>query len=209
MEVKMKKYFLIVVAFISLTEFAFAGGDQNQIRYDGEIGEGPTKQERNANLTLDSLKVTQLDENQKLIIYSIYEEEKVARDVYITLGNLYPSENTFANIQLSEQTHMDAVRNLCVKYGIDIPDVDQPVGDFSLEAMDALYKGFVAAGQTSLISALQVGIDIEIMDIADLGEALEYPNMPRDVQKVLTNLINGSISHLEAFTTAFERENIQ
>ena len=205
----MKKYFLIVVALISLTTFAFAGGDQNQTRHDGEIGEGPTQQERNANLTLDALKGTQLDETQKEIIYSIYEEEKVARDVYITLGNLYPAEDTFANIQLSEQSQMDAVRNLCVKYGIEIPD-DQSVGFFSLEAMDALYKGFVDAGDDLILSAaLQVGIDIEIMDIADLGEALEYPNMPRDVQKVLTNLINGSISHLDAFTNAFERENIQ
>ncbi|SPD73717.1 exported hypothetical protein [uncultured Desulfobacterium sp.] len=205
----MKKYLFIALALISLNSFAFAGGDQNQNQYDGSLGQGPTYQERNDNLTLDALKVTQLDENQKLIIYSIYEEEKVARDVYITLGNLYPEETTFANIQLAEQTHMDAVRRLCVKYGIEIPDVDQAVGVFNLLAMSDLYEGFIDAGDDSLSSALQVGIDIETMDIADLGEVLEYQNMPRDVQRVLTNLISGSISHLDAFTTALERENIQ
>jgi len=191
---------------MSLSSFAFAGGDQNQYRYDGEKGEGPTYQERISKPNDDVLKLAELDEDQKSIIYSIYEEEKVARDVYITLGDLYPEENTFANIQLSEQTHMDAVRNLCVKYGIDIPDVDQPVGVFSLEVMDDLYNGFVDAGDDGLLSnALQVGIDIEKMDIADLGNVLEDPNMPRDVQRVLTNLIEGSIRHLDAFTNALER----
>lgn len=202
----MKKYSLIMLAFMSLSSFAFAGGDQNQNRYDGEKGEGPTYQERISKPNIDVLKTAQLDEDQKSIIYSIYEEEKVARDVYITLGDLYPEENTFANIQLSEQTHMDAARNLCVKYGIDIPEFDQPVGEFSLEVMDDLYNGFVDAGDDGLLSnALQVGIDIEKMDIADLGNVLEDPNMPRDVQRVLTNLIEGSIRHLDAFTNALER----
>jgi len=106
------------------TTFAFAGGDQNQNRHDGELGEGATQQQRIANPNIDALQVTQLDVPLKELIYSIYEEEKVARDVYITLGELYPDENTFANIQLSEQNHMDAVRKLCVKYGIEIPADD-------------------------------------------------------------------------------------
>ena len=203
----MKKYFLIVVNLIFFTTFAFAGGDQNQNQYDGETGEGPTQQERIANPTKDALKVKQLDENQKEIIYSIYEEEKVARDVYITLGEMYFEENTFANIQLSEQAHMDAVRNLCVKYGIEIPDVDQAVGTFNIAEMGTLYDNFVNMGKSSILDALEVGKAIEIMDIADLGNALL--NMPRDVQKVLTNLISGSINHLDAFTIAIERETAQ
>jgi len=120
----MKKSFLITIALISFTTFAFAGGDQNQTRYDGAIGEGPTQQQRIANPNNDALQISQLDEAQKEYIYSIYEEEKVARDVYKALGDMYPHENTFANIQLSEQNHMDAVRRLCEKYGIPILTVD-------------------------------------------------------------------------------------
>ena len=200
----MKKPFLIVAALVSFTSFAFAGGDKNQNQNDGVIGQGPTQQERIANPNKDTLQVRQLDKYQKDIIYSIYEEEKVARDVYKTLGGKYPDENTFANIQLSEQTHMDAVRNLCVKYGIDIPPVDQGVGYFNLEEMKDLYDSFVIEGVDSKLAALKVGKKIEEMDIADLGIALE--NMPRDVQKVFTNLISGSINHLDAFTNAIERE---
>ena len=207
MEEKMKKTLLIVVALVSFTTFAFAGGDQNQNRHDGELGEGPTKKERIANPNEDALQVRQLEEYQEDIIYGIYEEEKVARDVYITLGEMYPEEKTFANIQLSEQTHMDAVRNLCVKYGISIPDVDQNVGEFYLEGMKGLYDSFVNEGAVSKLAALVVGQKIEIMDIEDLAEASN--DMPIDVQKVFTNLMNGSINHLAAFINAIERETSQ
>jgi len=196
-----------MIALISFTSFAFAGGDQNQTRYDGAIGEGPTQQQRIANPNEDALQVRQLTPDQKLALYSIYEEEKVARDVYITLGEKYSEENTFANIQWSEQNHMDAVRNLCVKYGIDIPDVDAGVGVFELPGMAGLYDSFVAQGTLSLLDALGVGQEIEIMDIEDLGGALE--GMPADVQRVLLNLISGSNNHWEAFTTALERETAQ
>ena len=203
----MKKTFLVVVALVSFTTFAFAGGDQNQNRHDGELGEGPTKQERIANPNEDALRVRQLEEYQEDIIYGIYEEEKLARDVYIMLGDMYPEENTFANIQLSEQSHMDAVRNLCVKYGISIPDVDQEVGEFNLDEMKILYTSFVNEGSDSKLAALEVGQKIEIMDIEDLAKASE--DMPTDVQKVFINLMSGSINHLDAFTNAFEREASQ
>ena len=44
----MKKTFLIVAALVSFTTFAFAGGDQNQNRHDGAIGQGFIQQEREA-----------------------------------------------------------------------------------------------------------------------------------------------------------------
>ena len=205
----MKKSFLIMVALIFFTTFAFAGGDQNQNRHDGELGEGPTQQGRIANPNIDALQVTQLDVPLKELIYSIYEEEKVARDVYITLGELYPDENTFANIQLSEQNHMDAVRKLCVKYGIEIPADDQPVGVFDLTEMGELYSYFVDLEDDSLISALQVGIAIENMDIENLREALNTEGMPKDAIRVLNNLLNASLNHFDAFTAASERETLQ
>ena len=206
----MKKSFLIMVALIFFTTFAFAGGDQNQNRHDGELGEGPTQQGRIANPNLDALQVTQLDVDLKKIIYSIYEEEKVARDVYITLGELYPDENTFANIQLSEQSHMDAVEKLCVKYGIEIPEGELvDVGDFSIEAMEILYDDYVERGQVSLEEALQVGIEIENIDIEDLGKTIYTKDMPKDAIRVLNNLLNASLNHFDAFTAASERETLQ
>jgi hypothetical protein len=207
MEENVKKTLLIAVALVSFNAFAFAGGDKNQNRYDGELGEGPTKQERISNLNEDALQVRQLEEYQKDIIYGIYEEEKLARDVYITLGEMYPKENTFANIQLSEQTHMDAVRNLCVKYGICVPEPDQEVGEFNLGEMKELYESLVSEGSQSKLNALVVGQDIEKMDIEDLAQASN--DMPIDIQKVFANLMSGSINHLATFTNAIEMETSQ
>ena len=59
-EEKVKKPLLIVAALVSFTAFAFAGGDQNQNRNDGLIGQGPTQQERIANPNKDALQVRQL-----------------------------------------------------------------------------------------------------------------------------------------------------
>jgi hypothetical protein len=202
-----KKTFLIVVALVSFTAFAFAGGDQNQNQYDGEKGQGSTYQYRIDTPNTDTLQVRQITEEQKAIIYEIYEEEKLARDVYRTLGDMYPEENTFANIQLSEQIHMDAVRNLCDKYGIAII-VSDVTGDFTIDKMIEFYatvhQTFVEEQTGSLLDALNVGKEIEIMDIDDLGIALV--GMPKDVVKVFNNLISGSINHLDAFTNAIERE---
>jgi hypothetical protein len=198
----MKKSFLIMVVLVSFTTFAFAGGDQNQNRYDGELGEGPTNQVRIDKPNKNTLQVKQLTEEQELIIYEIYEEEKLARDVYRTLGDMYPDENTFANIQFSEQTHMDAVKNLCDKYGIKIKVSDE-TGDFTITKMIEFYADIE---QMSLLDALNVGIVIENMDIKDLGLALALDGMPKDVGRVFTNLIDGSLNHLDAFENAIDRE---
>lgn len=153
----------------------------------------------------DSLNtVTQLTEDQEADLFYIYQEEKLARDVYITLGNEYPDENTFAYIQLSEQRHIDSVEQLCIKYNVDISAVNEDViGEFVLPELQELYEQLVAAGMVSLPAALQVGIDIEILDITDLEE--RAVGMPSDVVRVFENLKEGSQNHLEAFTYALSK----
>ena len=151
---------------------------------------------------------TTLSDEQKAEIFYMYQEEKVARDVYITLGgeDYYPNENTFASIQLSEQRHIDAVEGLCDKYGISKEGVNEgEVGNFVLEELQTLYDDCVTRGRESLLDALTVGEDIEIKDIEDLKEAMV--GMPNDVVNVFSNLREGSINHLEAFQSAIARES--
>ncbi|MDY0194776.1 MAG: DUF2202 domain-containing protein [Sulfurovaceae bacterium] len=147
---------------------------------------------------------TTLTSEQKDHLLFIYQEEKVARDVYITLGKVYPSENTFANIQLSEQRHMDAARNLCVKYGVNITGIDESVvGQFILPPLQELYNTCIYEGKKSQLNAVKIGELIEITDIKDLQEA--SIGMPTDVVNVYSNLEEGSYNHLEAFQTAIKR----
>jgi len=145
-----------------------------------------------------STDITQLTEEQKYTLLYMYQEEKVARDVYIYLGDLYPDENTFAYIQLSEQRHIDVVEKLCIKYDVDISAVDETdIGTFILPELQDLYDTLIVQGAPSLLEALQVGVLIEETDIADLEEAAV--GMPSDVVKVFGNIKEGSINHLEAF----------
>lgn len=149
--------------------------------------------------------VVVLTEEQKDMLFFIYQEEKVARDVYITLGNIYTNENTFASIQISEQRHIDSARGLCEKYGVSIEGVDEEsVGNFVLPVLQELYDTCVAEGKKSLLDALKVGELIEITDIDDLEHA--SVGMPEDVVSVFENLKEGSLSHLDAFTAAIARE---
>jgi len=148
----------------------------------------------------------ELTDEQKDTLFFIYQEEKVARDVYITLGKLYPNENTFASIQLSEQRHIDSARGLCETYGVSIDGVDEEsVGNFVLPVLQELYDTCVSEGQKSLLDALKVGELIEITDIDDLEEA--SVGMPADVVSVFESLKEGSLSHLDAFTAAIARES--
>ena len=146
--------------------------------------------------------VAQLTDEQKDELFYIYQEEKLARDVYITLGIEYPNENTFAYIQLSEQRHIDSAQMLCEKYGIDLSEVSEDtVGNFVLPVLQELYDTLVAQGSPpgTLLDALNVGVFIEELDIHDLTHVIEDLGMPDDVVNVYTNLREGSYNHLEAF----------
>ena len=152
--------------------------------------------------------VAELTEDQKETLFFIFQEEKVARDVYITLGKLYPEESTFANIQISEQEHILSAQVLCERYGIDTSSVnlsqeDGFVGQFELLAMQELYNQCIQLGQVSHLEALKVGELIEVTDIEDLEHAAE--GMPSDVVNVYENLKAGSFNHLDAFEKAIAR----
>ena len=128
------------------------------------------------------------------------EEEKLARDVYLYMYEKWGAE-IFANISESEQRHMDAVARLITRYGIEDPVVDDVEGVFTNEAISALYVDLTAQGAASLEAALQVGVDIEKLDIADLEDALAEVEM-RAITRVFNNLLDGSENHLAAFLNA-------
>jgi hypothetical protein len=133
----------------------------------------------------------------------MYEEEKLAHDVYVTLYNQSGSPS-FQNIANSELTHMQAIQNLLVRYALQVPDSSQ-VGVFTNAELQALYPDLVARGSQSLSEALKVGGAIEELDILDLqGRLLQTDNA--DIQQVYTSLLNGSSNHLRAFTIALANQ---
>ena len=143
----------------------------------------------------------------------IREEEKLARDVYLTLYDQYKSQ-IFANISESEQNHMDAIKGLIDKYELSDPVQNNTVGMFTNQIFTELYIELVEKGRTNYCEALQVGIDIEVLDIKDIKLALEEvdeddPDDVDDVEKVFLNLLMGSDNHLNAFENKQEANNCE
>jgi hypothetical protein len=126
------------------------------------------------------------------------EEEKLARDVYLSLYYKY-SLRVFKNISSSEQTHTDAVKILLVRYQIEDPVNSDVSGQFKNLDLQKLYDDLIVRGNISDIEALKVGATIEEIDILDLEKHIsELTNNP-DILKIYTSLKNASINHLNSF----------
>lgn len=125
------------------------------------------------------------------------EEEKLARDVYITMYSKWGAK-IFNNISRSEQTHMDAVLQLLNKYNISDPVGSNPVGVFQNTTLQNLYNQLVDEGNISMLAAYKVGATIEDLDIFDLRTALTKIDN-QDITVVYEMLTKGSRNHLRSF----------
>ena len=143
------------------------------------------------------------DQEIENLIY-LREEEKLARDVYLVMLDLW-GKVIFANISESEQRHMDAVGRLIDKYDLSDPVVDDAIGEFTNPEFTELFTQLVETGSESLEAALEVGVQIEELDIADIEQMLTETDH-RDVQNVLRNLLAGSYNHLDAFNSYLPEE---
>lgn len=136
-----------------------------------------------------------VQEQEQLL--GMIQEEKLARDVYLTLHRQWGLQ-AFENIARAESRHRQAVRNLLDRKGIDDPTDDDAIGVFADQEFVELYVRLTQKGSGSLVSALQVGLEIEEMDIADLRKAKASTNDPA-ILFLYENLERGSRNHLRAF----------
>jgi hypothetical protein len=131
----------------------------------------------------------------------VREEEKLARDTYLALYDIWGTA-VFQTIAASEQSHMDAIKKLLDKYGLEDPALDE-LGAFQDPFLQAKYHELIAWGSQSEAEALRVGGYIEEMDIIDLTERLAGIDRG-DVRRVFQNLLDGSKNHLRAFVRQYE-----
>jgi hypothetical protein len=134
------------------------------------------------------------------------EEEKLARDVYITLGDVWNTP-IFTNIASAESMHMTSVETLITRYDLDDPVGDNPVGVFVDPTLQEMYNDLIITGSRSLIDALQVGALVEEVDIEDLLDSISETETP-DVLTVWQHLLSGSQNHLVAFTSQLAAQGI-
>ena len=156
-----------------------------------------------------SLPYQSVSEEEKNMLINLRQEEKVARDVYLTLYNKYHAR-VFSNIAKAEQTHMDAVKALLDKYGIADPIAgkEDKVGAFADETFTNLYNQLVAEGNISYLDSLIVGATIEDMDIHDLDDDMANTDN-EDFEYVFTKLRTGSTHHLNAFVYNLNKQGYE
>jgi len=151
------------------------------------------------NALVSSLPHEELSESEIKGLLQMREEEKLARDVYLSLHQDW-AHRIFQNIASSEQRHMDAVKTLLDKYNMLDPVIDDTVGVFSDTKIQNLYFELVQKGRISLVHALQVGALIEDLDIFDLKEFILVADNV-DIKTVYQNLLKGSRNHMRSFVS--------
>ena len=137
------------------------------------------------------------------------EEEKLARDVYLTLFARWGLP-IFENIAASEQSHTNAVANMLDYYKLPDPVVDDTIGVFVNQELADLYHFLVneqndidVDGKVDVMDALYIGALIEEVDMEDIQHAIDATDH-EDIAELYNTLMCGSRNHLRAYVGQIE-----
>ena len=149
------------------------------------------------------LSAESITDSQKSQLVFLFEEEKLARDVYMAMGEKW-GLRVFDNISMAEINHMEHVKDLAYDYGLSLTEL--PPGEFNNQDLKDLYNSLIEKGVKSLKDALEVGRLVEETDISDIDKLLA-DNPDEDMLFVLNNLRRGSENHLRAFNRQLDFYN--
>jgi hypothetical protein len=155
------------------------------------------------------------------------EEEKLARDVYLTLAGVYPNQAVFNTIATtSEQTHTDTIRDKLALFNLPDPNPEtnnlpDSIGLFTGKEwgwyFTEKFEALTSKGKMSELDALYVGALIEELDMKDIVMCplvmidAGYPEVcglgytdASAIMNAYRSLIDGSENHLRAFVGQIE-----
>lgn len=169
---------------------------------DNQFGSGSIMLNRLSNTDGLSCHETNIIDAEKQSLIFMREEEKLARDVYLEFNRRY-AQITFANVAISEQTHMDAVLDLMNIY--NVPDSSTGVeGTFNNPDLQAFYNAMIEIGTPTLGDAYLASALIEETDIRDLMLFKENDIISSDILAAYDFLLCGSRNHLRSFVMQYE-----
>ncbi|HKK94862.1 MAG TPA: DUF2202 domain-containing protein [Anaerovoracaceae bacterium] len=117
-----------------------------------------------------------------MLTYAV-QDEYLAHGEYLAIMDEFGTQKPYSNIADSEENHLAYLEEVYTSYGLDFPE------DTS--------EGHVVMPE-DLLEAAETGVKAEIDNIAMYEKFLSY-ELPDNVKKVFTALMNGSESHLLAF----------
>ena len=170
-----------------------------------------------------------LDANESTHLTFMREEEKLARDVYLTLADMYPNSTVFQSIaEGSEQTHTDTMRDKLADFNLTDPNPNTnnlpgSIGVFTGEDYGSYFTEkfnlLVNWGANSELDALYAGAFIEELDMHDIISCptiitelkgisesecgLNYTNQ-NSLINAYNSLLDGSESHLRSYVGQIE-----
>ena len=160
----------------------------------------------NAPIQQSKVQLLPLSEAEKASVLLMREEEKLAHDVYQAMYEKWGLA-IFSNISRSEAQHMNAMKILIDRYGLNDPAHTQR-GVFTNPTMQNLYDQLVTKGSRSVEDALLVGAEIEDLDIYDLERLSKVATQP-DIKNTYAQLNKGSRNHLRSFVRWLAQRNIR
>lgn len=146
-----------------------------------------------------------ISDKEKATIVQMREEEKMARDVYLSLNEKWDHQ-VFTNISGSESYHMSMVKLLMDKFNLPDPVTknNDKRGVFENHMLQKMYNELTAAGMESSEAAFRAGAKVEEIDINDLVNAIAETSNA-DIKSTYQYLLQASYNHLRAFVRNLKR----
>jgi len=174
-----------------------------------------------AELLVNSLPTRALTDAQKETLAYMWNEEKLAKDIYLALNAVHPSPQLYNIASNAETQHQAAVQSLLKKYNLSVLDVlnpassysaetlaEIPAGRYTLPTLQNLYDTLYTMGIASAQASLEVGCMVEVTDVNDLNRDIALVSNLADVKAVFENLRAGSYSHYWAFDAGLKSAGV-
>jgi hypothetical protein len=192
-------------------------GNQSGNAQGGKEGSGI----KGPGIDLSLYPISDLSSEQKHALAYMWNEEKLAKDIYLALNNVYPTQQLEKIATQAETKHQEMVEELIERYDINITNlVDYKEnyseeelrafgpGEFGILEIQNLYNELYAHGRVSKQAALEVGCMVEVTDVNDLDKDIEIAQGIPDIVAVFENLRAGSYSHYWAFDKGLKNMGI-
>lgn len=175
-------------------------------------------------LVLNSLPTYTLTEAQKDSLYYMWNEEKLAKELYLALNAVYPA-NSLANIATNSETqHVNSMEGLLDKYQLTQNVIDQynqshpdapvtqlseiPAGVFTIPSLQTLYNSLYQEGIASANASLLAGCKVEVTDVNDLDEKIASAEATKDLIAFFEVLRAGSYNHYWSFDNGLKKAGV-
>ena len=162
-----------------------------------------------------------LSDEQKHTLAYMWNEEKLAKDIYLAINEVNPHRTLYNIATRAETKHQAAVETLIAAYDINISNLvdytenyDEEAllamspGEFGIDELNTLYSELYLKGIQSTQDALEVGCMVEVTDINDLDKDIEIAQGADDIVNVFEHLREGSYRHYWAFDRALKSMGI-